>query len=276
MQNNISSSLSSPLDRKECTEKSYKLGVDLSDEEVKEAVKELVINDYVLKFRKVEKCLLDPQVPYNQTYALISFCPSKGATPDSDGVYGMVKVRGTFSCQEDAALRAEYLIRNSDSYHSMLVCYTGHPIPLSKNKKYITETTEIDISKKAIEINSQEVRAKRDEESKVVKEMREKEKELLKDVSEDKVDDPLEQYIELMVKKAQLSWTYFENSKKLADIKTNIIKARDQLRETDSKNDGEYRKEGMKRYIEARQKNGIPTDDNSFVKYLSEDLDLGF
>jgi hypothetical protein len=32
----------------------------------------------------------------------------------------------------------------------------------------------------------------------------------------------------------------------------------------------------MGKYMDARKKAGLPNDDNSFIKYMAEDLDLGF
>jgi cell division protein FtsL len=204
----------------------------------------------------------------------MSFVPAKGAVPDSDGVYGMVKIRGTFATEEEAMLRAEYLIRNVDSYHSVYHTYVGRPFPVSQSKKYITETTEIDIKKKVVESTSQEVRKKRDEERQVMKEIEERQQELLADV-EKKEDDPYDVYTELMVKKAQLSWTYHQTQQKMEDMKKNIIKAREEIAKMKEENE-DYQQKYMDKYMDARKKAGLPQDDNSFIKYMVEDIDIGF
>lgn len=267
-------SLTAPADRvQNPISTSYNMGVSLSENEVASAMQELNITNFTKKFPRVEKFYADPVLP-GQTYSLVSFVPAKGATPDSDGVYGMVKVRGTFATEDEAMLRAEHLIRNVDSYHSIYHTYVGRPFPLAKTRKYISETSEVDIKKKAVESTSEEVRKKRDEERQVMKEIEERQQELFKDV-EKKEEDPYEVYTELMVKKAQLSWTYSETLKKMEDMKKNIIKSREQLKNMDEQSD-EYRKQYMDRYMEARRKAGLPDDDNSFIKYMAEDLDLGF
>jgi hypothetical protein len=268
-------SLTSPADKVPNPQSvSYNLSASLSEQDVKDAMKELNVDTFTKTFPRVEKFYADPPLT-NQIFSLVSFVPAKGANPDKDGVYGMLKVRGTFATADEANLRAEYLIRNVDSYHSIYHTYVGRPFPLAAGRKYITETQEVDIKKKVVESTSEEVRKKRDEERQVMKEIEERQQELLKDVDEKKVEDPYETYTELMVKKAQLSWTYSETLKKMEDMKKNIIKTREQLVKMDEEN-SDYRKEYMDRYMEARRKAGLPDNDQSFIKYMAEDLDLGF
>jgi len=269
-------SLTSPLDAKDCTERSYNPTAVNDTEEHKCALEELNDKSFTVKFKKFEKFLLDPLVPATQAYSLVSFVPSKNAKPDSDGVYGMLKVRGTYQSQEDADMRAEYLIRNCDTYHSIFHVFTGHPFPLCANKKYISETKEIDIKKKAIEVNSDEIRKKRNDDGQIMSELKNREEELLKDVDEKKEEDTLETYTETLVKRAQLIWTYKETSKKMEEMKKNIIKSKNLLDSLDTSSNGEFRKLSIERYREARKKSGLPDDDNSFIKYMCEDIDLGF
>lgn len=270
----LQNSLTSPADKNDTDPKSYKLGApNLTDEETVAAMAELNVKDFVQKFPKFEKFYADPKYE-NQHHCLVSFFPSKGAKPDSDGVYGMLKVRGTFATQDEADLRAEKLIREVDSFHSIYHTYVGRPFPLAETKKYICETKEIDIKKKIVETTSEEVRKKRDDEKKSMDEIKEREKELLDDVAKTDID-PYDRYIELMVKKAQLTWTYNETNKKMIEMKNNIIKSREEiatLRNTDE----DYHTKFYDRYMDARKKSGLPNDDNSFIKYLCDDLDLGF
>jgi hypothetical protein len=270
----LQNSLTSPLDKVTTNQTSYNLGApSLTEQEVKEAMAELNVTSYIRKFPRFEKFYADPQLQ-NQNYALVSFVPAKGATPDQDGVYGMLKVRGTFATEDETMLRAEHIIRNCDSYHSIYNTYVGRPFPLSVNKKYITDTTEVEIKKKIVETTSTEIRKKREEERQTMKEIQEREKELLADV-ERKEADPYDSYTELMVKKAQLSWTYHQTIQKMDEMKRNIIKARAEIKALREENE-DYHNQYMGRYMEAREKAGLPTTDDSFIKYMAEDLDLGF
>ena len=272
----VQHSLTSPADRvKTPAATSYSLGPDasLTEAQVKTAVKANYDTSFTDTFPRFEKFYADPPIA-NQTYGLVSFTPAKGATPDRDGVFGMLKVRGTFVTEDEAMLRAEYLVRNVDSYNSIYNTYVGRPFPLSVSKKYVTDTTEIDIKKKGTEETSGNIRAKRDEEKQAMREIEDRQKELLADV-EKKEDDPYDIYTELMVKKAQLSWTYKETLKKMEDMKTNIIKTRAELVKMKEEN-SDYHAKYMDKYLDARQKAGLPKDDASFIKYMAEDLDLGF
>jgi hypothetical protein len=272
------SSLTSPADRVPNPENvSYKLGVTLTEEDVKEAMAEQNVNVFTRRFPKIEKFYADPVI-HGQVYSLVSFVPSRGATPDKDGVFGMLKVRGTFASEDEAMLRAEYLVRNVDSYHSIYHTYVGRPFPLAATNKYISDTVEIDIKKKVTEETSAQIRQKRDAERQTIKEIEDKEQELLSDVAKKPEDiDPVDTYTELRVKKAQLSWTYLETLKKMNEMKANIIKAREDLVKMDVDHP-ECRAEYMTRYKDARKKSGLPETDESFMKYLGDDLeaDLGF
>jgi hypothetical protein len=269
----VQSSLTSPADKNETDPKSYNLAASLTEEEVKHAMSELSVKDFVNKFPRFEKFYADPKYE-NQVHCLVSFFPAKGAKPDEDGVYGMLKVRGTFATQDEADLKAESLIRNVDSFHSIYHTYVGRPFPLAATKKYICETKDIDIKKKVVETTSEEVRKKREEEKQAMEEIKEREAELLKDVGKSEID-PQDRYIELMVKKSQLTWTYNETMKKMNEMRTNIIKSRSELAELRAQNE-DYHTQFFDRYMEARKKSGLPDDDNSFIKYMCEDLDLGF
>lgn len=270
----IQNSLTSPADKNETDPKSYKLGAPvLTDEQTVEAMKELNVKDFVEKFPRFEKFYADPKID-GQTHCLVSFFPAKGAKPDEDGVFGMLKVRGAFATQDEADLKAENLIRTVDSFHSIYHTYVGRPFPLASSKKYICETKEIDIKKKVVETTSEEVRKKREEEKQSMDEIKQRESELLADVAKSEID-PYDRYVELMVKKAQLTWTYSETMKKMNEMKSNIVKSRTELSELRAK-DEDYHVKFYDRYMEARKKSGLPDSDDSFIKYMCEDIDLGF
>jgi hypothetical protein len=150
----------------------------------------------------------------------------------------------------------------------------GRPFPLAASNKYVKDTTEVDIKKKVTDEASKNIRSKRDEEKQVMQEIEDRQKELFADV-EKKEEDPYDVYTELMVKKAQLSWTYNETLKKMDDMKRNIINARQEIAKMNEENP-DYHAKYMDKYLEARKKAGLPLDDVSFIKYMAEDLDLGF
>lgn len=247
--------------------------VQMSDEQAAQAMRALNFREALTKFPRVEKYYSDPQIP-GQTICLHSFVPSKGATPDKDGIYGMVKCRGTFTTEREADERAEFLVRNVDSYHSIYHSYVGRPFPLSRDPRFVAEVSEIDLKKKVSEAVDRDVQDKRAEERKAMREIQEREKLLRADVS--KEIDPYDRYTELQVKRAQMSWTYIETVKKLEEYKTIIMKARDDIAEMDAENI-DYRDKYVDKYMKAREETGLTSDSGTFMAYLTKDPeDLGF
>ena len=261
------------------TRKPRPQGVVLTEPQVESAIDELVDNSYVEKFPRLDRFYADP-IYNNQVFCMHSFVPAKGASPDENGLYGFMKCRGTFQMLEEANQRAEWIIRNCDSSHSLHTTYVGRPFPIAKdNKKYVKETVEIDLKKKTIETHSDFLRDQKDEEKREIMEIKEREKKLVEESKEDFVQDPLDRYIELNVKRANLTWAYLEAQKKIADMKQSILKSREEISDMDTEHPS-FRGDFMERYLEARRQSGFPDVDtnaeNNFIKYLVEDADLGF
>ena len=86
----------------------------------------------------------------------------------------------------EANQRAEWLIRNVDSYHTIHTSYSGRPFPLcSDTRKFVKETNEVDIRKKTVETISEEIKSKKEEEKRNVQDIKEREKRLLEESKED-------------------------------------------------------------------------------------------
>ena len=77
------------------------------------------------------------------------------------------------------------------------------------------------------------------------------------------------------VKKAQLVWTYTETQKKMEQMKQSIIRTRQEISEMNEKFP-DYKDRYFEHYMKARRDAHIPDDDNSFIKFMLEDADLGF
>lgn len=251
----------------------------LTEDEVKYAKDELLDKELLSKFRQQDKFYSDP-IYNNQLYSLHSFIPTKGAKPDEHGVFGFMKCRGTFFTQEEADQRAEWIIRNVDSYHTIQTSYTGKPFPIcADTKKYVQDTNAVDIRKKATETISQDIKHKRYEEKRTMQEIKEKEKKLLESTGEDFKEDPEDVYTTLMVKKANLVWTYVETRDKMKQMRENIIKTRKEIDDMD-KEDSSLKEQYYERYMQARKESGLSeevTNDN-FMKFLVSDkeADLDF
>jgi len=245
----------------------------LSFEETREAARALNKN---WKFPAVDRAYYDPPIR-DQKYVLVSFIPSKGAKPDEDNFYGMMKVRGCFGDEESANQYAENLIKNHDSYHEIYHAYVGRPFPVvSQTVGYEHDVVNIDIKKKTVKLISEDILNKKREEEKEIREMQEREQTLLDESKRAKEDlplDPYDTYITDQVKRAQLIWTYKETIKKCEQMKDIIKTTNATIAEAEKKNP-EYREQYREKYMKARHDAGLDEakDEESFIKYLGMDL----
>jgi hypothetical protein len=250
----------------------------LTSEEAVCAVDELSKNAFVKKFPKVDRNYADPPIALQQV-GLFSFIPAKGATPNEKGIYGFAKLRGNYATEMEAEQRAEQLIRECDSVHTIFHTYVGRPFPVTLNENYAAETSEVDIRRDTIEAVSNTIKEKKADEKRRAQELQEREQELLEDTAKDKPAELIEQddYITMKVKKAQLTWTYLEHVNKLKEIKDIIVRTRAQLVEADAKNPALIAT-FYDKYKLARSKAGLKCDEqelsSGFTKYLVEDVEL--
>jgi len=267
----VENSLTAPSDRDPARTYKPNQGYrQLSEKEVEHAMEKLNDNNYVRKFLSVERRYADPVEPM-QRIGLISFVPAKGSTPNEKGIYGFVKLRGNYATDREASERAETLIRTTDSYHKIFHAYVGRPFPLTTSSDFSGETREIDIRKSMSESVSNSIKSKKKEERQVVKEIENREKELLEE-SKKEEEDPLDYYTTLRVKKAQITWTYLETEKKLQEMKDIITKTREEIEAMEAKDDS-YAKQYYKKYCDAREGAGLNNSPNqdTFMKFLVED-----
>lgn len=269
-------SLTSPEDRDRINKwRPEQSAPDLTAEQSELAFNELNNTSFTDKFPRVDRTYADPIIPM-QYIGLISFVPAKGATPNENGVFGFAKLRGNYSNEIDANQRAEYLIRNVDSYHQIYHTYVGRPFPITSSSKYSAETSEIEIRKEMTTDISTGIKEKKMEEQATIRDMKEREEKLLEEAKIGEVD-PYDEYITLRVKKAQLSFTYLEHIKKLKEVKGIILKTRKQVEEMDEKYP-EYQNTYYEKYMQARKDAGLKETkeqaDSNFIKFLVEDEPL--
>ena len=272
----LTSNLTSPRDRGDVLVPTTP--AQLSHAETQSALNELYIKPPTENnntFSKRDRTIYDPPLS-NLVYCLHSFIPSKGATPDEDGIYGFMKCRGAFSSTYEADKRSEWLIRNVDSYHPIQMSYVGRPFPVCKDtKKYISDTREIDIREKAVETISDDIKARRRQEKENIQDIKSREKKLLDESRDDYVKDSLEIYTETMVKKAQLLHVYTSTMKKLKDeVKPKIVNVFKEIQSMDTEFPT-YAEQYRKRYDTARKEAGMPVKDprgeDNWLRFLGND-----
>lgn len=254
----------------------------LTDEQLNDAFNELYINQVVdsSSYIKCDRKFNDPQI-CGQNYALYSFNPSKGVIPDSDGIYGFIKIRGIFNRLEEADEKSKELIQYF-SANQIFICKVGQPVPLQneiKNKDNIIEIDHPDREEKTAKfaelIGDQTLKEK-----KQIEEIKQREKLLKADVTKNPNDkDPLQKYIELNHKRATLAYMYNRYKTELEDSKNKIIISRAQIADMDAKYPN-LKHEYMDHYRKASEECGIDkaTDDMAVMikTYIAEDPDLGF
>jgi hypothetical protein len=228
-----------------------------------------------ISFTQVEQYFADPP-QINQKIVLVSFVPSQTAKPDKDGVFGFMKVRGVYATESEANDRAEFIIRNVDSYHDIYHAFVGRPFPVTTTDMYCDEIKQIDIRKKATDVISEDILSQKRKERRDIEEMKEREKALLAESDRAQRNEPadeFETYITEQVKRAQLLWTYVETTKKLKQMRSSIDSTTSSLQEKEETHP-EYFDKYRERYIQARKEAGLPEEnaDESFMKYLGMDL----
>lgn len=252
---------------------------DLTRTEIESAKKELFKKN--LLFPKSVKSINDPII-LNQEYGLISFTPARDARPNSNGIYGVLKVRGNFPTLDEADKFAETLVRNHDSYNEIYTVKVGNSIPLCKEAHLVEDTNLVDLNKEIENIVSTDVKEKRKQEQKEIQNIKEREKNLLQENKEilqgDYEEDPLEHYIMVRVKKAQLMWTLLENRKRIVNELIPVIKkVKNEILEL-NKQHPDFDKLYYERYVQARESVGIKDKEeigyNNFLNYLLDDKDV--
>lgn len=274
----MESSLTTPDDRDKVNKWKPDQSIPpLTNSEATLALAELNKTDFVDKFPRVDKTYQDPLIPM-QNIGLISFVPAKGATPNEKGIFGFAKLRGNYGTEMESNQRAEYLIRNVDSYHQIYHTYVGRPFPITNSSDYSAVTDEVEIRKDTATAMSNAVKDKKEIEHQQIKEIKDREKQLIEESKREEVD-PYDEYITQRVKKSQLMFTYLEHQKKMAEIKEIIIKTRKIIAEMDETYP-EFKNSFYDKYMKARDEAGIKETKeeaaDNFIKYLVEDADLGF
>ena len=270
---NTNTSLTAPADKVETNgEYTMKSGEPpLSNDEMQHAFKDLNVNGSLdILYRKLERLYADPKIS-EQKIALVSFTPSSGATPDKDGIYGMVKVRGVYPTEEEANERAEHLVRAVDSYHKIFHTWVGRPFPLLEGSDFSEEVNKVDLRRKANEITSGHVKKQREIEKIEFEELAERERALIEDVN--KTPDPYETYIECQVKKANLTHMFLQAREKMEAMKKTILECRDIISKADGEN-SEFRDKYKEDYFKKRDEVGIPRSEDDFSRFLGEDVEL--
>lgn len=242
----------------------------LPDEEFIKAYSDLYITKFTDNYKMIERRYADPQIPL-QKFVLVSFIPTRGARPDQKGVYGMIKIRGSYDTKKEADERSADLIKNHDSYHKIYTAYVGRPFPITLESAFSQDISEIELHKNISEEISADVKKKRDAERKEIDTIQQRAKNI-QDETDRESSDPLERYTTIKQKKAQLVWGYLNAKKTIADYQKNIINVFKDIKNMDEEYP-EYKTLFYDKFINARRRVGIKDEklEGTFMEYLVED-----
>lgn len=247
----------------------------LTEKELEEAFNDLYIDKYVKADRKFN----DPDIR-GQNYALFSFTPSNSAQPDSDGIYGFIKVRGAFKRLEAAEEKAKELIQYF-SANQIFVCEIGTPTPLQSKLKDLVNVQEVDHPDKEEVVKFTDlVKEQTMKEKQQMEEIREREEKLREDVTKNKEEKPLIQvYLELIHKRATCAYLYTKYQEKIKETEDLIVATREQIAKMDEEHPN-LKDEYMEHYTKTSAETGIDkaTDDMAVMikQFVGKDTKLGF
>jgi ribosomal protein S18 len=237
---------------------------ELRHEEVSEACAELLVRENPL-FRKIDNKFRDPKI-VGQEYALFSFLPAIGASPNKFGVFGYAKVRGNFATEEEAQQHAIGLIQKVDSTHSILTTTVGCPFPLALNNKTQLETNEVNLNKDAQDAFEKMHKKETEEERQNKKEVLERKKQLEKSVDDDEIS-AVDQYITERVKIAHGVFRIIEMRKDIELIKRRILET-NKILETAETEFPEILDQFKDKFNEVSKSTGVDKADDEMAKLI--------
>jgi hypothetical protein len=234
------------------------------------AVKDLLNSNFTkLEYPKVTRLGIDPPLPGNQNLGLVTFIPSREAKPDKHGIYGIMKVRGTFATDKEASDWANKLIREVDSMNAINYIYPGRYFPVTNEDKFCENVDEVKLKEYTKNIVLDDYKEKKALEENEIKLVEDRKKDLLEptDSVKDRVIDQLEVYTQLRVKRATLRQYQEELEKKQKEITSLIRKHTTEMGDLEEKHPT-YATEFKKKYFNELSKIGVSEGNNTLLKYL--------
>ncbi len=267
-------SLTAPLDQVNTAEKNRKQARNARKFTLSETELDAAIDALVRQWPAVEKRLIDPPIE-GQTYCCLSFMPSSGATPDKDGIYGFVKVRGAFDDEVSCDAYAEKILNECDSFHAIWHGMMGHPLPLvnDNDDRFCMEVSNLALKQKIKEEMTNNVRHHREDQKKFIEETERK-------IKEDKEKDEAalrgeidheERYITLRYKRANLIFTLYQMLTGMKRFKDTLNQTIDILNEMDKKYPT-FQNTYLAKYQYAAEQAGIPKEKNNILRYMIGDV----
>jgi Family of unknown function (DUF5832) len=226
------------------------------------------VNGQVEIFPQVVRSMSDPPIA-QQKVGNVSFMLFNEPKKLKSGkpVYGFIKLRGNWSDDNLAKKEASKIICEHDSKYKIRIAPVGEWVPLTEDESVVKEQFDIKTTDSPqVQLRDQAVKEKEEENAKIMKELRDKEEELKKDLYDDQTS--LDFYTMKRVTDLRLNENLDIYYKKIEEIKGKIIDTR-KITKTLEKDHPEYTSQWLDNYNRELRKAGVP-DHIPNVKLMKE------
>jgi hypothetical protein len=225
---------------------------ELTPTELKNAKKDLSVY-----YAQRETVYADP--PYkNQAFCLFSWVPSENATPDENGVYGMMKFRGAFDSEDEMNTRAEFLVNHCDSFHRIYHAPIGRPLPITLKEEYVRDIKFAKQSSSDDDVIHTSVKKDQENEANVQKELHARMKIIKEEETAAPTMDPLDEYIQHKVKIA-FNMAAIDNFLRQIEKAKSVIRASNESVLSSDLENPDFSAKFIDKYNETRSSVGIDT-----------------
>jgi hypothetical protein len=205
-----------------------------------------------MNYPSVIRNRIDPQIS-KQSFFIFSFIPSKNASPDKDGCFGVTKFRGAFSNMsgpDSVDEKCDSLIRNYDSVNTNKIMITGRDYLLTGDPSYFKTHSETEVKTKLSSLAREYIKGQRAQEQKDMDEIQKRERLLLDDVKHQDVPDTLDSYLTLRNKRASLR-IYQESAQQKLKTSIKVLKETIKSVEKLEKDNPDFKERYKERYMKA-------------------------
>lgn len=184
------------------------------------------VNGQVISYPMVVKKMVDPTIVDGdsvQKFGNLSFMLFE--TPkmfNGKPIYGYVKLRGHYSCEETARNKAYNLVREVDSKYQIRIAPVGVWVPISESDSVIKELYDVREKENEIHLRDQAIKEKEKEDNRKIAEIKEARERLEKDG--DIYDDPesIRFYTMKRVTEMTLTEAYHAQVSKIKELEKKI------------------------------------------------------
>ena len=215
------------------------------------------VNGQTIEYVQVVRSMSDAPIPQQQV-GNVSFMLFNEPKKLKSGkpVYGFIKLRGNWSDPNLAKKEASKIICEYDSKFKIRIAPVGEWVPLTEDESVVKEQFDIKTTDSPqVQLRDQAVKEKEEENAKIMKELRDKEEELKKDVYDDQTS--LDFYTMQRVTDLRLNENLDIYYKKIEEIKGKIVNTR-KISKNLEKDHPEYITQWLDNYNRELRKAGVP------------------